>query len=90
MSDHIVSASATRRTKSKLKPVKNQPALGLFIEECQKARIFKGLNKLPDIKTKKHQPTRGKDNQLEALIPKQPKRKRNQPIHWMKYKHKVL
>ena len=47
------SASATRRAKTKVKPIKNQPALGLFIEECQKAGIFKNLSKISDSKNKK-------------------------------------
>ena len=39
----------TRRGRSKLKSVKNQPALGTFIEECQKAGLsFKDLSKLTE------------------------------------------
>ena len=53
MSNQTTSASATRRTKTKVKPIKNQPALGLFIEECQKAGIFKNLSKISDSKNKK-------------------------------------
>ena len=41
--------SAIWRGRSKLKSVKNQPALGTFIEECQKAGIsFKDLSKLAE------------------------------------------
>ena len=44
-------SSAPRRSKSKLKSVKNQPALGTFIEECQKTGItFKDLSKLAESK----------------------------------------
>ena len=53
MSNQTTSASATRRTKTKVKPIKNQPALGLFIEECQKAGIFTNLSKISDSKNKK-------------------------------------
>ena len=53
MSNQTTSASATRRTKTKVKPIKNQPALGLFIEECQKAGIFTNLSKISDGKNKK-------------------------------------
>ena len=53
MSNQTTSTSVTRRTKSKVKPIKNQPALGLFIEECQKAGIFKNLSKISDSKNKK-------------------------------------
>ena len=55
--------NATRRGRSKLKSVKNQPALGTFIEECQKAGIsFKDLSKLaesrkPIINKRQRQPT---------------------------------
>ena len=52
MSNQTTSASATRRTKTKVKPIKNQPALGLFIEECQKAGIFTNLSKISDGKNK--------------------------------------
>ena len=38
-----------QRGRSKLKSVKNQPALGTFIEECQKAGLsFKDLSKLTE------------------------------------------
>ena len=41
--------NATRRGRSKLKPAKNQPVLGTFIEECQKAGLsFKDLSKLAE------------------------------------------
>ena len=53
MSNQTTSVSPTRRTKTKVKPIKNQPALGLFIEECQKAGIFKNLSKISDSKNKK-------------------------------------
>ena len=37
------------RGRSKLKSLKNQPALGTFIEECQKAGLsFKDLSKLTE------------------------------------------
>ena len=53
MSNQTTSTSTARRTKSKVKPIKNQPALGLFIEECQKAGIFKNFSKISDSKHKK-------------------------------------
>ena len=41
-----------RRGRLKLKSVKNQPALGAFIEECQKAGLsFKGLSKISESRT---------------------------------------
>ena len=44
-------ANVTHRSKSKLKSVKNQPALGTFIKECQKAGILlKELSKLAESK----------------------------------------
>ena len=51
MSSQTASTSATRRTKSKPKLVRDQPALGTFIEECQKAGIsIKDLSKLAESK----------------------------------------
>ena len=52
-----------RRGRSKLKSVKNQPVLGAFIEECQKAGLsFKDLSKLaesrkPTTNKRQRQPT---------------------------------
>ena len=41
--------NATWRGRSKLKSVKNQPALGTFIEDCKKAGLsFKDLSKLAE------------------------------------------
>ena len=60
-----------RRGRSKLKSVKNQPALGTFIEECQKAGLsFKDLSKLAESRkpiTNKRQQQQTGDPSANAL-----------------------
>ena len=62
MSNHTTSTRRKHRTK--LKTVKNQPSLGTFIDECQRAGIsLKDLSKLADStkvtnNKRQHQPTR--------------------------------
>ena len=61
MSSHTT--STIHRSRTKLKTVKNQPSLGTFIDECQKAGILlKELSKLADgmrssNNKRQHQPT---------------------------------